>query len=214
MIVAALAEGSGETIELGSGIGKFLEARPGAVLTDVEPTRWTDMVVDAHAMPYEPASVRNLVLLDVFHHLADPAAFFNEVDRVLTPGGRLVMVDPYCSFVSTPFYKRFHHERADLSAAPFERDEQTGIAPLESNQARATLIFYRHLDEYRQRWPTLPLVQEQRFATVVYPLSGGFTRRPLLPRRAESVAALAERLLEPVARLLAFRCLIVVEKRV
>jgi SAM-dependent methyltransferase len=212
MIVRRLAEGPGDTIELGAGIGKFLEARPDAILTDIEPTRWTNRVVDAHALPSEAGTVRNLVLLDVFHHLADPTTFFDEAERVLAPGGRVVIVDPYCSPVSTPLYRRFHHERADLSASPLERDEQTNAAPLESNQARATLIFYRHLDEYRHRWPSLPMIEQHRFAMILYPLSGGFTRPALIPRWAEPLAAGLERLLTPASRLLAFRCLVVLEK--
>jgi SAM-dependent methyltransferase len=153
------------------------------------------------------------VLLDVFHHLADPGAFFDEADRVLAVGGRIVIVDPYCSPLSTPLYRRFHHERADLRAAPFERDELTDAAPLESNQARATLIFFRNLAEYQGRWPSLVVVERRRFATILYPLSGGFTRPTVLPRRAEPLAEAMEWLLRPVAALMAFRCLVVLEKR-
>ncbi len=115
-IVKSLADVPGPTVELGSGIGKLKDFKSDAVTTDVEPTPWADAVVDAEALPYADGAVANLVLLDVFHHLADPARFLDEARRVLAPGGRVVIVDPYCSTVSTPIYKRFHHERTDLSA--------------------------------------------------------------------------------------------------
>lgn len=213
LIVAMLADTDKPTVELGSGIGKLKGHKPDAVITDVEPTQWADRVVDAEALPYADGELGNLILLDVFHHLADPARFLDEARRVLAPGGRVVIVDPYCSPVSTLMYRKFHHERTDLGAPAFERDEQTGGAPLESNQARASLVFYRHLEQYRRRWPELPLVDERRFAFLLYPLTGGFTRPPLLPSLLYRPLQLVERALTPLARLLAFRCLVVLERR-
>ena len=213
LIVDSLADVGRPTVELGSGIGKLREYKPDVVTTDIEPTPWADIVVDAEALPYENGELGNLVLLDVFHHLADPARFLDEARRALAPGGRVVIVDPYCSPLSAPVYKRFHHERTDLGAPAFERDERTGAAPLESNQARATLVFYRDRERYLARWPELPVVESRRFAFLVYPLTGGFTRPPLLPQTLYCPLTLVERVLQPLARLLAFRCLVVLERR-
>lgn len=212
MIVDCLSQVSGPTVELGAGIGRFREAMHDAVLTDVVPTPWSDEVADAHCLPYGPGAVGNLVLLDVFHHLGDPAQFLNEAQRVLRPGGRVVIVDPYCSPVSAPIYRRFHHERTDLSASAFEQDTQTDIGPLESNQARTTLVFYRQREEFVRRWPELLIVREQRFAFLVYPLSGGFTRPSMLPAVLGAPLTAVEHLLRPLAPLLAFRCLVVLER--
>ena len=110
-------------------------------------------------------------------------------------------------------YRRFHHERTDLSAPPFERDAEIGSAPLESNQARATLVFFKHREDYASRWSALPVVAKDRFSFVVYPLTGGFSRPPLLPRMLYTPLTIVERVLQPVASLLAFRCLIVLERR-
>ena len=182
-IVRRLAPLPGRSIELGSGIGQLREvAGDRVVLTDVEQTKWVGERVDALHLPDPDGSLANIVMLDVFHHLADPARFLDEALRALLPGGRVIMVEPYCSPLSTLLYGRFHHERTDLHADPFAPDATTAAAPLESNQATPTLVFYRHRSEFQRRGRISTLLEERRFSLVTYPLTGGFSRRPLLPR--------------------------------
>jgi SAM-dependent methyltransferase len=204
---------AGRSIEVGSGIGKLRLVTGGrVVLTDVERTRWIDQQVDALHLPYEDGSLANIVMVDVFHHLADPGRFLDEATRSLAPGGRLLMVEPYCSPVSTFLYTRFHHERTDLSADEFAVDQVSASAPMESNQAIPTLAFYKHRRETLGRWASLSLVEEERFAFVLYPLSGGFSRRPLVPAWLYTPLRGVERLLTPLAPALAFRCLVVLQR--
>jgi SAM-dependent methyltransferase len=205
LIAQRLAPG-GPTVELGAGIAKFREVVPDAEATDIEPTPWTDVAVDAERLPYADASVANLVLIDVFHHLPSPKRFVAEAVRVLRPGGRVLILDPYCSPVSTIAYKAFHHERTDLGADAYADDESLRADPLASNQARATLVFFRRPDGLPEE---LRIVERLRLSFVEYPLSGGFTKRPLLRVRLRAL----ERMLQPLAPLLAFRCLIVLERR-
>jgi SAM-dependent methyltransferase len=214
LVVARLSPVSGPTIELGSGISRFKEHHPEAVTSDVEPTPWADRVVDAENLPFDDGSVANLVLIDVFHHLASPARFLDAASRSLVPGGRLIILDPYCSPVSYLAYRRFHHERTDLDAGAFADDEHAAASPMQSNQARATLVFFRHLAEFRQRWPDLGVVERRLLALLVYPLSGGFTKRPLLPASLyQPLTALERALLPALGRVAAFRCLVVLERR-
>jgi SAM-dependent methyltransferase len=212
-IVSRLSAAPGASIEIGSGIGKLREHAGNYVeLTDVEQTRWAERVVNAMDLPYEDRSLTNIVMLDVFHHLPDPARFLDEASRTLTAGGRVVMIEPYCSPLSTPLFKRFHHEQTDVTADPFAPDGSIS-GPMESNQARATLVFYRQRDEFERRWPALPIREESRFSFLLYPLSGGFTRPPLLPLSFAPPLRFIERALRPLAPLLAFRCLVVLERR-
>jgi SAM-dependent methyltransferase len=211
-ICAALAPVAGRSIELGSGIGTLQKTCLGVEPTDIEPTPWASEVVDAEALPYADGALANLVLVDVFHHLARPARFLDEAVRVLGPGGRVVILDPYCSPVSTRAYRRFHHERTDLTAGAFEEDVAVAAEPLASNQARATLAFFRHKDELERRWPALVMIERRRLALLAYPLSGGFTGKRLVPDRLGLALARLERALAPVAGLVAFRCLVVLER--
>lgn len=212
LVGARLSPCEGLSVELGAGIARFQELFPSVLATDVEPTIWAQQVVDAEALPWRNGEVANLVLIDVFHHLARPAAFLDEARRVLRPAGRVLILDPFCSPVSTFAYRRFHHERTDLDASGLEDDPTLAGSPLESNQARATLAFFRHGREIERRWPDLRIVERRRLALLVYPLVGGFSRRQLLPDRAYWLLRRLERLLAPLAPLAAFRCLVVLER--
>jgi SAM-dependent methyltransferase len=213
-VCASLSPVAGRSIELGSGIATLQRTCPRVEPTDVAPTPWVSEVVDAEALPYGEGTLANLVLVDVFHHLARPASFLDEAARTLAPDGRVVVLDPYCSPVSTAAYKRFHHERTDLSADAFADDASIADEPLASNQARATLAFFHHADELATRWPSLRIIERRRLALFAYPLSGGFTGRPLVPTQLGRALARLERPLAFLAPLVAFRCLVVLERTV
>jgi SAM-dependent methyltransferase len=212
LIERRLSDVDGLSVELGAGVGRFHERCPWVVATDVERTAWADAVVDAESLPYADGELSNLVLIDVFHHLEHPGRFLDEAARTLRPRGRAVVCDPYCSPISSFLYRRFHHERTDLRADPFRGDGRGSGGPLDSNQALATLAFFRHADELSRRWPELRVVERRRLALLVYPLSGGFTGRRLVPWRIGLLLRRVEPLLAPLAPLLAFRCLVVLER--
>jgi SAM-dependent methyltransferase len=212
-LCASLAEVDGRSIELGAGIAMLPQTCPRVEATDVEPTPWVSEIADAEALPYDDCTLANLVLVDVFHHLARPARFLDEAVRVLVPGGRVLVLDPYCSPVSTRTYRWFHHERTDLSAAPFDDDASIADAPLASNQARSTLAFFRHGDELVERWPMFRIVERRRLALLAYPLSGGFTGRQLVPAGLGRGLARLERRLGLLAALMATRCLVALQRQ-
>jgi SAM-dependent methyltransferase len=211
LLASRLSSVEGATIELGSGIGRLREFVPQLVTSDVEATPWADEIVDAEALPFADGDVANIVMLDVFHHLPKPAAFLDEATRALAPAGRVVMLEPYVSRVSGLAY-RLHHERLELDGDGFA--ESDSADPLDANLAQTTLAFFRQRPEYERRWPELPIVEERLLSLLVYPLSGGFTRRPLLPAALYRPLSALEHALEPlVARFAAFRCLVVLERQ-
>jgi SAM-dependent methyltransferase len=211
-IAARLSERPGESIELGAGIARLQEIAPRVVPTDVEPTPWAPTVADAEHLPYADASLANLVLVDVYHHVPRTSRLLDEAVRTLVPGGRLIVLDPYCSPVSHLAYRIGHHERTDLGAPPFADDPVSAADPLASNQARATLELFRSDDELRRRWPELRIVERRRLALLAYPLSGGFGRRAIATERVGRVLMRLESRLGFLAPLLAFRCLVVLER--
>jgi SAM-dependent methyltransferase len=203
----------GLTVELGSGIGKLREALPDVLLTDVEETRWAGSAVDAQALPFADGTLANIVLVDVLHHIPRPARFLDEARRTLAVGGRVLLVEPYCSTVSYAVYRRWHHELTDLDVDPLAESPRSSTDPLDSNQALPTLLFFTRADFFERRWPELQIVKRRRFAFFAYPLSGGWRRRPLLPAKLARPVLAVERALSPLAAVVAFRCLVVLERR-
>jgi SAM-dependent methyltransferase len=203
----------GETVELGSGIGRLKDTIPHVVLTDVEPTERADLVVSAEALPFPDGSLANLIMTDVFHHLERPATFLDEAVRALAPGGRVILLEPYCSPISTFAYRRFHHEDLSFDTSGLERDEALAGSPWTANIARPTVAFFRHREEISKRWPPLVITERRLLTSLAYPLSGGYSRRALAPAFLYPALAALERLLSPLLPLIAFRCLVVLERR-
>jgi len=206
----------GPRVELGSGPGFAREFIADLALTDVVRAPWHDGEASADALPYADASLGALVLFDVLHHLPAPARFFAEAVRVLRPGGRIVMCEPYISPTSYPVYKLLHDEPLDMRADPLAAHVHVGDGardPFDSNQAIPTLLFGRARGAFEAAFPALAVRAVDYLAGPSYPASGGFSRGALLPWPAWSLLhRLESRLPAPVARLLAFRMLVVLER--
>lgn len=222
----SLSSAFGLIVELGGGSGNFKEYfrqhHPGKgtlIATDIVPTPLVDLAADAMALPFADASVDNLLMMDVLHHLPYPLAFFAEARRVLRPGGRILLTEPYISPASRLVFKLAHPEPVDMHAAIFPATDAdndppafTGAGAFASNQAVPTLLFYRDRKRFMRRFPEFKLLVRRRRSLWVYPLSGGFSGPCLLPRFTWPAAWGIERLLQPLAGMMAFRLLMVLEK--
>lgn len=204
----------GPTVELGSGPGSLRQHCPGAIATDIVHCPWLDAVADAACLPFRTASLANLVLFDVLHHLEAPAAFFAEAGRTVRPGGRVILMEPYASPISRMVFALFHPEPVDLSIDPLALAARGGERrdPFEANQGFATRLFWRDLAGTMRRLPRFRLIVRSRDALLRYPLSGGFGRPAFLPEAAFGPLARLEQWLAPLAPFLAFRTVIVLER--
>lgn len=215
-VMARDASGSlGLSIELGCGGAFFKDDCPEVVSTDIIESPWADCVLNAEQLPFEDGSVRNVVMFDVLHHLSDAGSCFRELMRVLEPGGRVVMCEPYISPFSWCIYKAFHREPVDFSIDPLRAGSAVGDEPMEGNGSIPTKIFFTEegLRSFSEQCPAMAVVRKQRLSLLVYPLSGGFSGPVLFPSALGKLGLAVERLLQPVlGALMAFRCLVVLER--
>jgi len=206
--------GLGPWVELGSGPGFAKEVIPELQLSDVVKAPWHDHEIDAEALPFADGSLGAIVLFDVLHHLREPARFLTEAVRVLRPGGRVVLVEPYVGPFSFAVYKLFHQERCDFALDPLGSVEASSADPFDGNQALPTKLFYRRRAELERRFPELRLVELEPLAGPSYPASGGLSRRPLIPMPLwRALLNLEDRLPSVAFRVLGFRLLAVLQRR-
>lgn len=215
-IAAACAKGA--TLEIGGGTGNLKAYAPHVVATDIQTAPWLDAVCDAHHLPFADRVFSNVVLFDVLHHLARPALFFTEAERVLRPGGRIVMVEPAITPMSWLFYHWLHPEPVRMGedplaagAPPADRD------PYDANQAFPSLLFgpsfMHHGARFRAMFPHLAVREARPMSLFAYPMTGGFRPWSLIPEAAVAPVLAMERMLAPVlGPLCAFRVLVVLER--
>lgn len=213
-ILSDLSVSSGKTVELGGGSGNFKEFKPDVVSSDIEKLDWLDMTFDAHDMPFKENEISNIVLIDVLHHLNDPVKFLNEAYRVLNTGGRILMIEPFPSPFSLMIYKKFHPEPFDKSADYFSGLITAGDKdPWDSNQAIPYLLFYKHIKKFNELFADrLQFVKKEKFSFILYPASGGFENKQMIPDFMSGLFKVIEKTLTPLRDFLAFRCYIVLEK--
>ncbi|MCP4245575.1 MAG: hypothetical protein GY778_00860, partial [bacterium] len=86
------------------------------------------------------------------------------------------------------------------------------VEALDANEAIPTVLFWRDRRRFEQLFPNLRIIHRQRLSLLLYPLSGGFESPCLVPRWAVGAVRTLEQALAPLAGLLAYRCLVVLER--
>ncbi len=213
-IISNLSNVPGKTLELGSGSGNFKEFKPDIITSDIDPQPWLDMSFDAHQMPFHNKELANIVMIDVLHHLANPLLFFKEANKALKKGGKIIMVEPYPSPFSIIVYKLFHPEPFIFNIDYFNQVNYSKEKnPWESNQAIPFLFFFKHINKFNKTFSkNYKVISREKFSFILYPLSGGFENKQIIPNMFIPIAKISEKLLTPLKSLFAFRCLIILEK--
>jgi SAM-dependent methyltransferase len=211
----AEARAPGPTLEIGGGSGNFKDYAPDTISTDIVSAPWLDAVADAARLPFAGASVGNIVLFDVLHHIEFPALFLDEAARVLRPGGRIIVSEPAITPLSNLFYSYMHPEPVDMRADVFAVGAaDPGRDPFDANQAIPTLMLRRQADRFAERFPGLRIRETQLTSLFAYPLTGGFRPWTLIPAALVPPILAIERILLPViGPLMAFRIFAVIERQ-
>lgn len=204
---------TGRTLEVGGGTGNLKEFAPSVVCTDIVKLPWLDAVADAQRIPFTNGSLANIVLFDTLHHLENVRYFFDEALRVLQPGGRIVIMDPYISVSSWFVYHFLHPEPVNFRQDPLViKPVESGRKPFDANQAISTILFERSSRRFHDLYPSLKKLRHHRLAFFAYPLSGGFDHPSLLPLFFARPILALERAVHFLNRFLAYRILVVLEK--
>lgn len=214
LIASSLSFVPGETVEVGSGIGKIHESIPDCIRTDFCKTPWIDRQENIYRFSMNDNSVANLILFDVFHHLEYPLAAMRECRRVLAPGGRLLVFDHAMSAAGLVVSGLLHHERRGFARPyslstdlPCDLDSQAYYA----DQANAHRILARRFNELLgSDWRRMRVV---RLPALKWLLSGGYRGRSLLDVVPRSLLATFEAGTKLLPWMFSLRQFVVLEKK-
>ena len=204
--------GKGIKAELGAGIAPMRDTYPDVLATDIVYSPHLDCVLNAENMDLENESVRVLLGQNCFHHFPHPDQFFVELERVLTPGGGVILLDPYYGpFASFLFKRLFVTEGFDKK---FPSWETPTIGPMNgANQALSYIIFVRDRAEFESKYPTLKIVYQKPVGNYLkYLLSGGLNFIQLIPDWMSPVVDFLQWCLYPLNRWISLHHIIVIRK--
>lgn len=211
-LIGARLASPGPSVELGCGCGALGRHLGGVIRTDNVATPWCDMVADGKRLPFRSGSVGNVLFLDVIHHIAAPLDVLAECQRVLRPGGRVVLLEPAISAFGRFVYGVLHHEGVNMA---YDVERPAPEDALFANGGIPTLLFGRSPDAWRRAAPELHLVERLSLTGPSYLLTGGFSYPGVLPTFAVApLQRMEDRLVRGrLQSLLALRMLVVLERR-
>jgi SAM-dependent methyltransferase len=169
---------NGEIVELGSGGGFLKEVLPQVITSDILPLPNCDRCFSALNMPFANETLGGIFMIDVFHHIPDSKQFLLEAQRVLKPGGKIIMIEPANSIWGRFIYQNFHHEPFDPTAGWFipESGPMSG-----ANGALPWIVFERDQVTFKKEFESLTITSIRYHTPLRYLLSGGVSRKALVP---------------------------------
>jgi len=204
----------GPLLELGSGSGLLKDFLPDVILSDMVYLPWLDRVIDCMDMPFEQGTLGGIISLDLLHHVAQPHTFLKEAARVLKPGGRVFLIEPYITPGSYLGYKLLHHEHInfkDYHAGDASADSKPD--PWQGNTALANLVFKRDLKNWHTLQPDLQIIHKEIFSLFDFQAAAGFKPYAFVPHWLFKHLVKLDDWLSFLMPLLGYRIFVVLEKK-
>ena len=185
----AFLTSSDEGIEFGAGIGAsrdFIVAK-NFILTDFLDSEWLDnKYVDALDSGYSSKRFDFIVASNMIHHLAFPKVFLDECQRILRPGGKLIIQEIHTSILMRLILRLMRHEGFDETVDVFHEAKpcnQPGD-PWSANCSIPKILFNSH-EEFQRQYPEWRVIHDRKVEFLQFLNSGGVVSKtfyiPLVP---------------------------------
>jgi SAM-dependent methyltransferase len=201
----------GKVLELGSGAGFLAEFVPDLISSEIFSCPGVSLVLDGQRLPFQDGSLRAIAMTNVLHHVPSVHAFFEEATRCLSPGGRVVAIEPWVSSWSRVVYSKLHHEPFDPASQDWAF---SGQGPLSAaNGALPWIVLERDRKRFESEFPAFRIRSIRRMMPLRYLICGGISTRSLMPAFTFPFWRGLENAMRPMMRSWAMFALIVIEKR-
>lgn len=177
------------------------------IASDLLVAPWNDVAADAQQLPFGDGSFDALLGVDVLHHLTHINSFFTESARILKPGGRISLAEPWVTPLSYPVYRWLHQEGCTLSIDPWHPFAESAKDPWEGDAAVPWRLV-RDTGEARWRELGLGPPRVAPMNAFAYLFTLGFRNASLLPRRLTPALLWLDRRSRALASLLGLRVLL------
>jgi len=173
--------GSHVGVELGAGQGfgrEVIQAKS-YVLTDFNDYDWLDVHhVDALNTPFEDDSFDFVIASNMIHHVPYPARFFDEVGRILKPGGLLLVQDVNCSLLMRILLRVMRIEGWSFEKDVFDRTvPQSDTDDLWAGNNAVPNLLFDDQDLFESRLPAFRIEMRSFSECLTYLASGGVTAK-------------------------------------
>lgn len=188
-------DAKGPVVELGTGGGFLADFIPGLITSELFHIPNIDLVADGQCLPFKNASLKAVVMVDVFHHMPHVAAFLAEAARCVKPNGAVIMIEPWVTPWSTLVYKYLHHEPFDSHAGEWSQPKGGPLS--QANAALPWIVFQRDRKTFQRFFPEWDLKHLKLTDPFGYLLSGGVSLRSFLPGMAYRICRRIEARMMP-----------------
>jgi len=178
LLTDQIPAGNGAVLEVGSGGGFVKESHPDALASEVFFTPHIDIVLNAMTLPFRAEALKAILMVDVLHHIPEPALFFQQAATSMRSGGRCLLIEPWNTPWGAWVFQHLHHE--PFNPAGDWTIPSTG--PLSgANGALPWILFERDRALFCKKFPEWRIACIKPMMPLAYLLSGGVSMRSLMP---------------------------------
>ncbi len=114
----------GLEVGAGAGLSKKFILNKNLKISDFSQHQHLDFKnVDAQKTDFEKESFDYIIASNMIHHIPYPTKFFQETNRILKKGGKLIIQDAYCSLILQLVIILMKHEGFDFTVNPWNKDK-------------------------------------------------------------------------------------------
>ena len=163
-------------LEIGSGAGlskSFINAK--FISSDIIDNKWIDVCCNAENIPFPDNYFDAIFSSNVFLHFDNPVKALKEMERILCPGGSLIINDIKLSLCHKLLVKILKHVSYNHSINTYKQKIKKTNNTFSANAANLDLLL-RDKDAFKKKF-NLSIVKDISSEFFLYLLSGGVTAK-------------------------------------